>query len=80
MLAKHHLTEVELGLVANLSVETADEARKLVPTLDVSVEEAAVLIGWGSLLRLLGAVVHRRLAAWCSMVILVCCCCCLLQL
>lgn len=34
MLAKHHLTEVELGLVANLSVETADEARKLVPTLD----------------------------------------------
>ena len=29
------MTELELGLVANLSIETADEAKKLVPTLDV---------------------------------------------
>lgn len=35
MLAARNLSELELGLVANLSVETADEARKLVPTLEV---------------------------------------------
>lgn len=34
MLAAHHLSELELGLVANLSIENADEARKLVPTLE----------------------------------------------
>ncbi|PSC68049.1 DNA-directed RNA polymerase II subunit 4 [Micractinium conductrix] len=34
LLASRQLTELELGLVANLSIETADEAKKLVPTLD----------------------------------------------
>lgn len=38
MLAQYKLTEVELGLVANLSVETADEARKLVPSLNLTSE------------------------------------------
>jgi hypothetical protein len=36
LLANHGLSETELGIVANLSIETPDEARKLVPTLDVS--------------------------------------------
>lgn len=36
LLASHGLSELELGVVANLAIETADEARKLVPTLDVS--------------------------------------------
>ena len=36
VIAKNHLSELELGLVANLSIETVDEARKLVPSLDVS--------------------------------------------
>lgn len=35
MLAARNLSELELGLVANLSLETPDEARKLVPTLEV---------------------------------------------
>ncbi|KAL4444588.1 hypothetical protein ABPG77_002405 [Micractinium sp. CCAP 211/92] len=34
MLAARNLSELELGLVANLSIETPDEARKLVPTLE----------------------------------------------
>ncbi|EFN56279.1 hypothetical protein CHLNCDRAFT_145153 [Chlorella variabilis] len=34
VIAHNQLSELELGLVANLSIETADEARKLVPTLD----------------------------------------------
>ena len=34
LLANHRLSELELGLVANLSVETPDEAKKLVPSLD----------------------------------------------
>ena len=36
LLANHGLSETELGIVANLAIETPDEARKLVPTLDVS--------------------------------------------
>lgn len=34
LLANHGLSETELGIVANLAIETPDEARKLVPTLD----------------------------------------------
>lgn len=41
VIAHNQLSELELGLVANLSIETADEARKLVPTLDVSCRWAA---------------------------------------
>lgn len=33
MLADHRLSAVELAQVANLGVEAADEARKLVPSL-----------------------------------------------
>ena len=40
LLAGYGLTEVELGIVANLALETPDEARKLVPTLDVSAAAA----------------------------------------
>lgn len=41
LLASHHLSELELGLVANLEIETADEAKKLVPTLDMATEVGA---------------------------------------
>lgn len=44
MLAARNLSELELGLVANLSIETPDEARKLVPTLEVR-RQAPVCMG-----------------------------------
>ena len=53
LLASNQLTEKELALVTNLSIETADEARKLVPTLDVRARgrvgqgwACALLAGW----------------------------------
>ncbi|KAI7836858.1 hypothetical protein COHA_009311 [Chlorella ohadii] len=38
LLANRRLSEMELGLVASLSIETADEAKKLVPSLAAPTE------------------------------------------
>lgn len=38
LLANRRLSEMELGLVASLAIETADEAKKLVPSLAAPTE------------------------------------------